>query len=361
MNKLSSKHYLFFICTVSFIGLRSYSSIFIKLGGTSTWLAVIIAGIIYLAYLYFIMYVCKKTNNFDIKDIFEKAYPKGFSNILIFIFAFALFLTSIESASLQGDSIHSNIFIETPIWYSLLFLIIPAAYLITRKFNTLLIVTIITLTLVFSTMFLVELFTFSYQHYDYLLPILPLGINKEFILCILLVLGAFCSTSVTFPLLKFVVKRDKLSKFTLIGGLIVVFISMASVISAVTTFGALRAGNIYYPEFLRVQRIQIQGFIEFGDLLFISKTTCLWFLKYVICATSILYLYKDKFTNKKIYAVVYSIVAYICAFFVSKNHFVLFDYLRYYHLISLVLLGLLPFITFAIYYIRFKKSSKTTT
>ncbi len=361
MNKLSSKHYLFFICTVSFIGLRSYSSIFIKLGGTSTWLATIIAGIIYLAYLYFIIYVCKKTNNFDIKDIFEKTYPKGFSNIFTFIFALGLFLTSIESASVQGDSIHSNIFIETPIWYSLLFLIIPATYLITRRFNTLLIVTIITLTLVFSTMFIVELFTFSYQHYDYLLPILPLGINKEFILCILLILGAFCSTSVTFPLLKFVVKKDKLSKFTIIGGLIVVFISIASVISAVTTFGSLRASNIYYPEFLRVQRIQIQGFIEFGDLLFISKTTCLWFLKYVICATSILYLYKDKFTNKKIYAIIYSIIAYICAFFVSKNHFVLFDCLRYYHLISLVLLGLLPFITFFIYYIKFKKNSKTTT
>ena len=177
----------------------------------------------------------------------------------------------------------------------------------------------------------------------------------------MLILGAFCSTSVTFPLLKFVVKKDKLSKFTIIGGLIVVFISIASVISAVTTFGSLRASNIYYPEFLRVQRIQIQGFIEFGDLLFISKTTCLWFLKYVICATSILYLYKDKFTNKKIYAIIYSIIAYICAFFVSKNQFVLFDCLRYYHLISLVLLGLLPFITFSIYYIKFKKNSKTTT
>lgn len=359
MNKLSSKHYLFFICTVSFIGLRSYSSIFISMGGANTWLAGLIAGVIYLAYLYFIIYVCKKTNNFDIKDIFKKTYPKWLSTILTFIFALALFLTSVESAASQSDSIHSNIFLETPIWYSLLFFIIPAAYLITRRLDTLLSVIIITLILVFSTMFLVELFTFHYQHYTYLLPIMSLGVNKEFILCILLILGAFCSTAVTFPLLKYVEKKEKLSKFTMIGGLIIIFISIASVVSAVTTFGPLRASNIYYPEFLRVQRIQLQGFIEFGDLLFISKTTCLWFLKYVICAVSILYLYKDKFTNKKIYAVIYSIVAYICAFIVSRNHYFLFDYLRYYHLVALVLLGVIPFITFSIYYFKFKKNLKT--
>ncbi len=359
MNKLSSKHYLFFICTVSFIGLRSYSSIFISMGGADTWLAGLIAGVIYLAYLYFIIYVCKKTNNFDIKDIFKKTYPKWLSSILIFIFALALFLTSIESAAAQSDSIHSNIFIETPIWYSLLFFIIPAAYLITRRLETLVIVILVTIVLVFSTMFLVELFTFHYQHYSYLLPIMALGVNKEFILCILLILGAFSSTAVTFPFLKYVEKKEKLGKFTIIGGLIIVFISIASVVSAVTTFGPLRSSNIYYPEFLRVQRIQIQGFIEFGDLLFISKTTCLWFLKYVICAVAILYLYKDKFTNKKVYALIYSIVAYICAFIISRNHYLLFDYLRYYQLIALVLLGVIPFITFSIYYFKFKKNLKT--
>ncbi|MGG7078733.1 GerAB/ArcD/ProY family transporter [Clostridium sardiniense] len=358
MNKLSSKHYLFFICVVSFISLRSYSSIFISMGGADTWLAGIIAGIIYLAYLYFIIYVCKKTNTFDIKVIFKGAYPEKIGNIFIFIFALTLFLTSIESAAAQSDSIHSNIFIETPIWYSLLFFIIPAAYLITRRLETLLIVITVTIVLVFSTMFIVELFTFSYQHYTYLLPIMGLGINKEFILCILLILGAFCSTAVTFPFLKYVDKKEKLSKFTLIAGLIIVFISVSSVISAVTTFGPLRASNIYYPEFLRTQRIEIQRFIEFGDLLFISKTTCLWFLKYVLCAVAILYLYKDKFSNKRVYAIVYSIIAYICAFFVTKNHYAFFDFLRYYQLVALLLLGIMPFITFCIYYYRWNKHLK---
>lgn len=356
MNKLSSKHYLFFICVVSFIGLRSYSSIFISMGGADTWIAGIIAGIIYLAYLYFIIYVCKKTNTFDIKIIFKGAYPKKIGNIFIFIFALTLFLTSIESTAAQSDSIHSNIFIETPIWYSLLFFIIPAAYLITRRLETLLIVITVTIVLVFSTMFIVELFTFSYQHYTYLLPIMGLGINKEFILCILLILGSFCSTAVTFPFLKYVEKKEKLSKFTLIAGLIIVFISVASVTSAVTTFGPLRASNIYYPEFLRTQRIELQGFIEFGDLLFISKTTCLWFLKYVLCAVAILYLYKDKFSNKRVYAIVYSIIAYICAFFITKNHYIFFDFLKYYQLIALVLLGVMPFITFCIYYYRWNKN-----
>ena len=106
---------------------------------------------------------------------------------------------------------------------------------------------------------------------------------------------------------------------------------------------------------MAVQRIQLKGFIEFGDLLFLLRTVSVWLIKYVLCAVSILYLFKDKFTNKKLFAVIYSILAYICAYLVSKNHFVLFYLLKYYQLVELLILLVVPFITYLIYYIKWNK------
>ena len=358
MNKLSNKHYLFFILIVSSISLRSYSSVFINLGGRDTWIASIIAGIIYIAYVYFIIYVCKQTNSFDIKEIFKNTYPKTIGNILLFIFAFALFLTSVETAAVQSDSIHSTIFLETPIWYCLLFFIIPAGYLITRRIETLVIVIIITVILVFSSMFFVEVLTLKYHTFQYLLPFFELGVNRRFLLSILLILGSLSSTAITFPFLKYISKKDKILKYSTIGTIIIAIISTLSILSAISTFGPIRASNIYYPEFLRVQRIQLNGFIEFGDLFFISKTVSVWFLKYVLCAVAILYMYKNVFTNKKIFAIGYSFLAYICSYVISKKHYLLFDFLKYYELIALILLCILPFVTFLIYYLKYKKKSQ---
>lgn len=358
MVKLSSKHYIFFILAVSSISLRSYSSIFIHFGGRDTWIAALIAGAIYVAFSYFIIYVCKRTDTFDIREIFSSAYPKVISDILMFLFALQLFMTSVETSAVQADSIHANIFLETPIWYSLLFFIIPAAYLITRRLDTLVIVMIILVILVFLFVFVVELFTIQYNHYDYLLPIMAFGINKEFLISILLLLGSFSAISITLPYLRFVDKKNKITKHTVLTSLFVVFICVASVMSAIATFGPVRAANIYYPEFLRVQRIQLKGFIEFGDFFFISKTTCIWLLKYTLSAVGIKYIYKDKLNNKKIFAIVYSIAVFICSYLLTINAYILTDFLKLYQLFSLTLFCILPFITFLIYFIKWRKKLK---
>lgn len=355
MNKLSSKHYIFFLLAVSLISLRGYSSIFIKLGRRDTWLAALIAGLIFVLYSFFIFYVSKKTDTFDIRYVFNNAFSKTIGNILIILFCIGLFLTSIESASVQCDSIHSNIFIETPIWYCLLFFIIPGMYLMTKRIDTLIVVVILTVLVALGADVLTEAFTIPYQHPQNCLPILSSGINKDFLLCILLSLGGFSSVAIAFPFLRYVDKKEKLLRNTTITNIFIVLLVSFSFFVLIATFGRVRSANIYYPDFVAAQRIQLKGFIEFGDLLFLLRTVSVWLIKYVLCAVAILYIYKDKFTNKKIFAVIYSIVAYICAYIASKNHFLLFYLLKYYQLVSLLLLIIVPFIAYLIYYIKWNK------
>ena len=355
MNKISSKHYIFLILIVSAISLRSYSSIFIDLGDRDTWVAAIIAGIIYIAFSFFIFYVCKKTDTFDFKEIFELTYPKTLSNIFIFLFSLHLFITSVETAAIQADSIHTNIFLETPVWYSLLLFIIPTAYLITRRLDTIMIVVIISCAFIYISVFIVEIFTFKYIKPQLLLPIMGYGVSKKFIYAVLLILGSFASTAITFPFLKYMDKKNKFLKYTTLTNIFVVFIVVISIAAAIGTFGPLRACNIYYPEFIRVQRIQIDGFIEFGDLFFIAKTVCIWTLKYTLAVIAIRHIYSNIFTNKILFSIIYSILVFVLALPLARHHYLLFDLLKLYKLISLIVFCLLPFVTFLIYYIKWRK------
>ena len=66
----------------------------------------------------------------------------------MFIFAVGFYIScAVESVSVEASSIHTNFFLSTPNWYCLLFLIIPAAYILTKQMNTILILVIITVTL----------------------------------------------------------------------------------------------------------------------------------------------------------------------------------------------------------------------
>ena len=70
MDKLSSKHFMFFILGCSMIALRSYSSIFVRLGGRDTWILAFFASIIFIVITMYLLNICIKSQTFNIKDIF---------------------------------------------------------------------------------------------------------------------------------------------------------------------------------------------------------------------------------------------------------------------------------------------------
>ena len=58
MNKISAKHFILFIFSVTYISLKTYPSLFIKEGGRDTWLYTLIIYLIFLFY-YFIILIIK--------------------------------------------------------------------------------------------------------------------------------------------------------------------------------------------------------------------------------------------------------------------------------------------------------------
>ena len=105
MNKISTKHLMFFILATTIIALRSYSSIFIKLGGRDTALIAVIATIIYIFFLMFNLKIIKETDSLDLNETFNRTFPKFISITFLSMFIIGLFLASIESVAVEANSI----------------------------------------------------------------------------------------------------------------------------------------------------------------------------------------------------------------------------------------------------------------
>lgn len=351
MDKLSTKHFTFFILGSSLIAIKSYSSIFIKLGGRDTWLLFLICSLIFsLAFLYLINI---SKNNLDIKEIFLSLNTLG--KILLYIFGFGLFFISVESASVLSSSIHSSFFLSTPIWYCLAFFLVSTGYVLYKKFNSILILVLIT---VFSTLIGdITLFILigRYLDFSYLLPIMNNGMTYNKWIVILLMIGSLSSICISLPYLKLLSSKKGLTKHSAIALIICFSIIAFSLISTISFFGPVRAGNIFYPEFVQSQRVQIADFLEFGELFYIFKNVCMWFIKYILASYSIILLFKDTINNKKIFIIIYSLVVFIVSWYITQNQYYFFQWLKILQLCLFLTLLITPILAFTIYKLKHNK------
>lgn len=347
MNKLSSKHFMFFIIVTSTIALRSYSSIFINEGGRDTWLISILGSLIIFLYFMFLLYICRKSNLYNLNEIFSKVLPKRISGILVFIFSIGLFLAALESSSVSANSIHTNYFLDTPNWYSLLFIIIPAGYVLLRKFSSILVLVIIIVSLTLIGDIILIILIPKSLDFNYLLPIMKDGMTNDKWLCLLGITGSLSSIVIALPYLRYLDKKESLLKHSSLAIAISCILITLSFVSAITFFSPDRAAKMFYPGFIESQRAQIAGFFEFGELFYIFRSVCLWFIKYILSSYGILLLYKDKIKKKKLFVIIYSIALFAASFILTENQYFLFYSLRLLQLVNLVLFVAIPFIIFS--------------
>lgn len=356
MNKFSSKHFMFFIFAACLISIRSYSSIFIKVGGRDTWILSIIASILFLAFLLYLLNICVKHNTFNLNCIFSCLLPSWCSKIYLCIFSFGLFLTAIESISTSASSIHTNYFLSTPVWYCLLFLIIPTTYVLMRKLNAILIVVIVTSSLTLVGDMILLMLNIKYLNFSNLLPIMPSGMTSDKFLCLILILGSLSSVLIAFPYLSFIDCKKKLLRNSSLAFVICSFFILSSFVSVISFFGSTRAGNIFYPEYVESQRIQIANFIEFGQLFYIFRSVCMFFIKYVLASYAILLFFKDSIKNKSHFIIFYSTIIFILSLILTRNQYVLFNALEALQLILLITFILVPLICFTAF--NFERNSR---
>lgn len=357
MNKISAKHYMLFIFGATFISFKTYASIFVSLGGRDTWIATAIAYLILMLFAIYIIRVISSSNNYDIREIFTLGLSKFLGNIFLFLFAFGIFLASVEAVAIEANSIKTNYFFSSPIWYIIIFFLLPSVFLLRKDFRTILIFIIVTITLLLLNMVVFSLLTETYKTTEYLLPVLKRGVNLKFTKSTLLILGSLSSYVISLPYLKYVKKDKAIKKHNLLAHILIFIICVYSNIGIISTFGPERASNLFYPEFIQAQLIHIGGFIDFGEIFFLFQTIVGMFIKYILSAFGIYILYEKLIKNRTAYIIIYTFAVFISACFLAKNNYILFRLLKYYQVINLVLFILVPLIAFVCFSIRKPKKS----
>ncbi|WP_297631163.1 endospore germination permease [uncultured Clostridium sp.] len=352
MIKITSKHFAFLIIAVTGISVKTYSSIFVRMGGRDTWICAIIASIIIFLFWLFILFVSKRRKALKMEEVFTSAFSKPIGTFLIILFCIGLFLTSLESVVVEASSMHTNIFLESPIWYCMIFFLIPASYVATRKLKTIVILSLIVVSIIAISNFILKLLVLQYKNFDYLFPILFNGFSKDIYISIIMIVGSFSSIMIILPFLRYVIDLENLFKNSIFGTLFILFFSCLVIFFIITSFGPLRAGNIFYPDFVQSQMVQVKGFIECGDLFFIIR--CIWklSLKYILSINAIYILFQSKIKNKNIFVLVYSLIIFSLSLYLGSNQFFLFTILGYLQLILLVLFFIIPLIAYIIFFFK---------
>lgn len=357
MNKISSKHFILFIVGTALISVKTYPSIFISIGGRDTWLSALIACVVFVAFLVYIISICKNTKNFDINHIFNTSLPKPLSFIFMFIFALALFINAIEAAAVEANVLHSTLFLETPIWYALIFFILPSLFIFNKKLRTILILVLISVFVLIVNGVIFLLLSQGYKDINNLLPVLGNGFSFNIVTAALLILGGLSSFVITIPFLKYIDEISHIKKHTFYAGIIVSAFIIISIVGIITAFSPLRAANIFYPEFVLGQRIEFAGFIEFGDLFFVLQTVIGFFIKYILSTYSILLIYEKHIKHKELFIGIYTFLIFVFSNFLGMNNYMLYEYLKYIQVVNLFAFILIPFIVFSIYYFKFKNKN----
>ncbi len=353
MDKFSSKHFIFLILGTAIVSMKTYPETFMKNGGRDSWIAIVISSILVFIYLIYVLNKWKRAGEDNFVEVYRKSLGKGLGNAALFLFLVVLFITLVECASMEADSMHENMLLETPKWYYLLFFIIPCIYVLLQDIVAEVIVTIIGIALIMVAGINLAILTSSYKQFALLLPIFENGINSGFFTCIIKSLGLYGCASIALPYLKFI-KDDnkKLIRNSIIALIILTQMQIVSVTGILMTFGPDRSSVMNYPKLLQTQQVSYVQFLEFGELYVMLQILGGWLLKYLLTFYAILIILRDMKVSKKhmrIIIIAISAFAYLTAFFAANDMLVLFSLLNYYEYLCLANFVIIPVIVFTLY------------
>lgn len=360
MDKFSFKHIFFLICSVAIASFKTYPEIFINVSGRDSWICTIIASLIAIAYFDYIINICVKNNCYSIVKIFTTAFGNIFGKVFLWIFIFGLTLSLFECASIESDVIHTNLFLESPTWYILLFIVIPALYVVKNGRYSLMIVIMICIIISIFNGINLSILTEHFKDYRMLFPVFKYGVNSDFLICIIKIIGLYSSISIVLPYLSQLKSSKSIRKYALFSNLFVVQMIIVATIGVIATFNVRRLNDLVYPKIVECQLISYFGFIANGEFYVIFQVISSWFAKYITSLFAILLLMKElklkKLFKSKVFLIVISFIVYISSYLISKNLITLFKFLNIYIYLCIVIYFIIPILAFTIFNIRNKKN-----
>lgn len=359
MNKISTKHLMLFLMGVMFISIKTYPSLFINYAGRDTWLCALIAALLFVLYFAYLMHVMKKHNSYNIIEIFKMALSKPIGMFFIGIFALNLFVSSIEAAAVHANVLKIQYFLDTPVWYIVMFFLFPTVILLNKNVRTICIFIVTSVGLLIVNAITFILLIEKYKHLELIMPVMVNGIDKNFILGILAIFSSFCTIMIAIPFMKYLNNGKYLQKHTLIATISVTLVICFSILGVIAYFGPERALNIVYAEAIQGQRVQIAGFLEFGEVFFIVQTVIGFLVKYVISSYAFMILFRKADRNRFLFILIYTFLTFSISCIISMNSYYLSQFLSIYNIINGIIFFVIPFVIFIIFDIRKSANKKS--
>ncbi|MCY6371856.1 GerAB/ArcD/ProY family transporter [Clostridium ganghwense] len=361
MSKLNCRHFIFIILGTTIVGLKTYPNLIIQHAVRDSWIAVSIASVLIFLFTIYILWICKKTNTYNLSEIYNSALGKILGPICLFFFILTLFLTLIESSSIESNALRENLLLDTPSWYILLFFILIAIYSINKGLRALLMITIFAIITIMFAGINLGIMTTKYKQSKYLFPILENGLDLNFWIGTLKSLGCYSSIAIFLPFLVDINKKErhKLIKNSIIALIIVIQMQIISMTGIITTFGPKRALSIWYPKLIQTQLVSYFGFLESGEFFVMLQMVGGWFIKYILTFYAFLNLLKEFNISNEYNIYISSSAVLLSSFFISRNIFTLYKFLDYYIYISLINFIAVPLIIFTIFLIKYKLNSSS--
>lgn len=362
MDKFSFKHIFFVICSVTIVSLKTYPQVFMNISGRNSWICVIISGIIMILYFDYLIKTAVKNDCYNLKDIFTTALGNFWGRLFLALFAMGLFLSLIESVAVHSNVVHTNLFIESPTWYILLFIVLPGLYIVKNGKKSIMAVIMVCIIISIINGINLAILTERFKQYKRLFPVFEEGLNYSFILGIIKSLGLYSSVAISLPYISQVQKTKNIRRATFIGNVFVAQMIVIAIIGLMATFNVERANTLVYPKLIQTQLISYFGFIASGEFYVIFQVISGWFAKYIATFFSLMLVLKelniDKLFNMEFLPYSLSLVVYMLAYAVSNNLLGLFKFLNYHLYICLIVFFIMPLFIFTIYGIRVKINRK---
>jgi len=357
MDKISSKHLIVVVLGLCVVSLKTYPTILVQTGHTDTWICMILASVLILIFTYYIFKICKSTNCFSIIDIYYSSLGKYLGGFFILLLLITFYLTLVESSCVEANSLHTNLLFNTPTWFFVLFLTVPALYSVRKGKGAIIIITLIGISLIMVAGINLSILSSKYKYYKNLFPIFVNGFDPNFIYTTLKSLGLYSFVFLVIPFAKDVHNKNKLIRDLLIGMLLLVQMEIISMIGIIATYGWSRAAVISYPKLIQTQEISYWGFLESGEFYVMLQIVGGWYIKYILVFYSMLQVLKHKTMINKYTPYLITLFVVIPSFYISKNIFLLFNVLNYFSYICLANFIVIPFIIFTIYKLKHKNHS----
>ncbi|MPM40638.1 hypothetical protein SDC9_87282 [bioreactor metagenome] len=302
----------------------------------------------------------KSAGYVSLVQVYQEAVGKYLGGALLILFGITAFLTLVESAAVEADSMHQNILLETPHWFFLLFFIFPALYIVRRDLVAVVILCVIGISMIMVAGIHLGVLTAQQKHWGNLFPLFQQGFHLSLVASLFKALGQYGFISLTLPYFKHIrEKRGKLYRYVTIGLLIIVQMQIVSVTGILMTFSPLDATSYYYPKLIQTHLVSYFEMMEFGELYVMLQILGGYLLKYLVAFHAVIELMKGFGASARtIYISTFVLTAatYAAAYFATYTSISFFVLLEIFTWICLVNFVLIPTVVFILYHRKKKKA-----